>query len=148
MDPFSDDQIERAMMTAALTLKFFPKPAELIELIQGKTKDRAIAAWESLIGAIQRCGSYQSVIFRDGRISRTVELMGGWLEVCSMTEEETKWKMKDFCAIYQSLPDSEPRKLMGRYEQDNRMRGFIEAIPEPVMIGQAKPDLLRLEVAV
>lgn len=135
MDPFSDEQIDRAMLTAALTLKFFPKPAELIELIQGTSKDNAILAWETLLMAVQRYGSYQSVLFGDGKIARTVEMMGGWLDVCAMTEEETKWKAKDFMAIYQGLPASEPKPLIGRYERDNRIRGFINAIPDPVLIG-------------
>jgi hypothetical protein len=143
---FNDDQIERAMMAAAFSLKFFPKPVELIELIEGKSQDRAIVAWDTLLTSIRRYGSYQSILFADSKITKTVELMGGWLQVCATTEDETKYRMTDFLKIYQGLNgNAEQMALMGRYEQDNVMRGFVDRVPEPVRIGFDGDAVLRLE---
>jgi len=145
MQPFADDEIERAMMAAALTMRFFPKPVELVELVKGKTQDRAIVAWEQLLMAVQRYGSYESVLFADGRIARAVELMGGWFQLCATKEDETKWRMADFIKIYQALGESEPKILMGRHEQQNRMRGFLDVIRDPVMIGSNGAGMLQIE---
>lgn len=135
LSKYTDQQIEEGFLQAIATLKFFPKPAEIIELIEGKPSDQAILAWEKLLQAIQEHGSYYSVIFEDGRIAQTVELMGGWLQICAMTIDETHWRMTDFTKIYQGLPGSiEPKKLIGRHEQENAAHGFIEAIPEPTKI--------------
>jgi hypothetical protein len=137
LEQFTDYQIERAIMQACTSLKFFPKPVELIEFIQGKASDQAMLAWEQLLQAIQKHGSYQSIIFEDGRIAQTVELMGGWLQVCTMTIDETHWRMSDFTKIYQGLPGNmEPKKLIGRYEQENAARGFAKSILEPIQIGK------------
>ncbi len=143
LNQFTDDQIERAIMQACASLRFFPKPVELIEFIQGKVSDQALVAWECLLHTIQNHGSYASVIFEDGRIAQTMELMGGWLQVCAMTIDETHWRMNDFTKIYQGLPGNiEPKKLIGRYEQDNAARGFLDAIPESIQIGNIQ-KLLR-----
>jgi hypothetical protein len=146
LERFTDEQVEKAVMMATQTLEFFPKPVQLIELIEGKSQDRAVMAWDVLLNAIRRHGSYQSVLFADPKITKTVELMGGWLQACSMTEDETKWRMADFLKIYQGIAgDPEHKALMGRYEQDNRMRGFLDRIPEPDRIGFDKPELLLIK---
>jgi hypothetical protein len=147
LDRFSDDQVERAILESISTLKFFPKPAELIELIEGKSEEKSLVAWDELLTAIQRHGSYASVRFEDAKITKAVELMGGWLELCSMTEDETKFRRAEFQKIYSSLRgEFPPKTLAGRYELDNAMRGFHSAIPDPIMIGHGhKPDAPRLE---
>ena len=143
---FTDDQIEMAITIAAQTMEFFPKPVQLIEIVEGKSQDRAIVAWDTLLTAIKRYGSYQSVLFADSKITKTVELMGGWLQVCSMTEDETKFRMTDFLKIYPGVNGAQEEKaLMGRYEQDNVMRGFVDRIPGPVRIGFDGNEILQLE---
>jgi hypothetical protein len=103
-------------------------------------------AWDTLLAAIKRFGSYQSILFADAKITKAVELMGGWLQVCSMTEDETKFRMADFMKIYTSLNGvCDQKALMGRYEQDNVMRGFADRIPDPARIGFDGDDDLRLE---
>jgi hypothetical protein len=41
------ERIKDAVESAVRTLKFFPKPAELIELIEGSPDDQAEQAWGS-----------------------------------------------------------------------------------------------------
>jgi hypothetical protein len=133
---FTDEQVEMAVSIAAQTMTFFPKPVELIEIIVGKSQDRAVVAWDTLLTAIRRFGSYQSVLFADAKITKTVELMGGWLQVCAMGEDETKFRMADFLKIYPGINGAcEQKALMGRHEQDNLIRGFADRIPGPVRIG-------------
>jgi hypothetical protein len=141
---FSDDHIEMAVTVAAQTMEFFPKPVQLIEIIQGKSQERALIAWDQLIASVQRYGSYHSVIFGDGKIAKAVELMGGWVHVCGMREDETKICMPQFLKTYQGLRGEFPqKKLIGRTEQDNAMRGFWDWIPEPIMIGAIDTDQLE-----
>ena len=65
---FEDAEIIAAINRAGMECKFFPRPAELIELIQGSLpskKDAAALAWSKLVRAIEYQGSYKSVVFND-----------------------------------------------------------------------------------
>ena len=134
---FSDDEIEKAMMTALVTLKWFPKPIELIELINGKGEDQALMAWDTVLTAMQRYGPGDSLLFEDGRIGKCIELMGGWIQFNLMTLEEEKWRRAEFLRLYQAMPDTPAKVLHGRFATENAARGFLEHIPEPVAIGMA-----------
>src|SRR5262245_39174582 len=74
--PFADVKLatERALKTA----KFFPKPAELRELVEGRVEDDAELAWLALQREIRRVG-YLGTPRLDARVLRAAEgLFGGW----------------------------------------------------------------------
>lgn len=137
---FSDEMIKEAFNKASLTLKFFPKPVELIEIIQGDKNEKAITAWEKFYHAIGRVGPYRSVQFDDQAIHSTVELMGGWVDSGKWSVNEMKWKQKDFLAIYPVMAKKKnhPDHLGGISEMDNIKKGMLNDIPKPVFIGQRK----------
>ena len=116
-----------AFHKALVTFKFFPKPIELIELIEGGNKeDQAVQACETLLNTIRSVGAYYSVIFEDSRIARTVEIMGGWEKVTSWTTDELKYRFKEFIQIYKSLPpSSKSQKVIGIIERENTVRGML-----------------------
>ena len=139
LSDYSDDQIEHAMMTAIMSLKWFPKPVELIELIEGKSEERAILAWDSVLQAIQRHGTGESVMFEDGRAGKAIELMGGWEQLGRMLIDDLKWKQQEFLRIYRALPEMPPVTLHGRFATGNAARGYLEHIPEPIRIAAPSP---------
>ena len=137
---YTDEQIERAIKTASLTCKFFPKPAELLEFINGNQTDRSVQAWEKFYRAIGRIGTYQSVEFDDAAIHTTIELMGGWIAAGQWTNEEMKWKQKEFEKIYGvvSKRGNHSEYLPGLGEMENTKKGLREFNPEPIFYGEKK----------
>ena len=77
LKPFTDEQVKTAVNAAVRTLKFFPKPVELLELIGGNKEEKAVVAWTTLMNTIKTVGAYQSVVFEDPKISHIVESFGG-----------------------------------------------------------------------
>jgi len=151
--PLTDEEAQKIINQAILTLKFFPKPAELIELLQGDKTERAVRAWEKFYHAIARVGPYQSVEFDDPAIHSTIELMGGWIEAGKWKNEEMKWKQKDFLVIYLVMErkKNHPEYLAGIGEMENIRKGLQQFIPKPIFIGDRKelpkPELKIAEAA-
>jgi hypothetical protein len=132
---FTDEQVQAAINYAAGTMRFFPKPVELIEAIEGSKEEQATLAWESLLNAITHEGAYRTIDFEDGRISKAVRMLGGWQEICMTPTKKLQWLCKDFIAVYKALPADTERELMiGIHEFENFKRGFLEHIPKPVTI--------------
>ena len=111
--------------------------------MEGSKEDQAVQAWETLLGALRAVGAYQSVVFQDGRISRCVELMGGWRNACLWDAKELSFKQRDFIQLYKSLPPSPPLKLAGIVELTNSMRGYLEHIPKSILIGEEGRKLIE-----
>lgn len=132
----SDQDIMKAFNLAVKSCKFFPKPAELIEFIEGDNKDQGLLAWEKVYKAIRSVGSYQSVRFDDQAIHSCIELMGGWPMLCQSRVDEMKWKQKEFEALYKVMVKRGDHKpcLPGIAELQNGAKGY--GIQPPVFIGE------------
>lgn len=136
LSDFSDEQVEFAMVQALKSCRFFPKPVELMELIEGKKQDHAELAWGKLLDAMGRIGRYQSVLFEDPKIAKVVQLMGAWQKICESEEKVLQFVRKDFVSIYASLPGGgAPEVLDGICAINASAGGFLGRIPEPVRIG-------------
>lgn len=135
-DEVSDDEFEAACNRAGLGLKFFPKPVELMEFIRPDQETVALDAWETLQRTIRRVGQYQSVLFQDGRLTHTVESLGGWEVVCLWETKDLSYRRHEFLKTYQALKDGgPPRTLLGLIERDNSGRGYLAHVPPPVVVG-------------
>lgn len=142
------EDIKNAVSVMIRTRVFpsFPKPAEIIQEINGTAKDRSLSAWILVTDAIRRHGSYESVQFEDSVIHSVVDVMGGWPKLCQTNEDELKWKQKEFENLYQVIgrrDGNHPNHLPGIIELENRMNGYEDHIPKPVLI-TGNVDRLRL----
>lgn len=139
---YADEEIKKAIISALKTCKFFPKPAEIIELIEGDKTDKSLLAWVKVKNAIERIGSYQSVIFDDPIIHVVIDILGGWQKICLTLIDDMKWVQKDFerlYQVYQNQPLGEyPSRLIGIHEQTNREKGHVDFIPKPIRVGQGE----------
>jgi hypothetical protein len=145
LEEFSDSEIDSALKTAALKCKFFPKPAELIELVNGPQEEQSLLAWEQLTAAVQLHGAYDSVMFADTKITRVVEALGGWITVCNWPVAELHFRRSEFNKLYQAArPLKEQRVLPGLVQLDNAGRGYLDKVPPPAVIGDDRKPLLRL----
>ena len=87
LDAYEFDAIDRAMRQAVTAQKFFPKPAELVELLEGSLDDRAGQSWHVLLEAISD-GGKASVKFLDPAAAVAVDVtFGGYLAAARMIHE-------------------------------------------------------------
>lgn len=132
---FPGREVAQAIEIALQTTKFFPKPAELVEIIMGSASDRAAIAWNTFLDIVRRIGPSDSVVFEDTRLSAIVDYFGGWEEVHKWKSDELTWRRQEFIKIYASLRQPPPgRRHIGNIEHQNRVRGFLDHIPETVVI--------------
>jgi hypothetical protein len=120
--------------------KFMPVPADVIRIIEGSGQDAALLAWTKFTAALERVGTYQTVVFDDPIIHTVVEDMGGWVEFGATPIDEMRFRGIEFQRRYQAYRQrigelQYPAKLIGITEADNRQRGYIEDIPAPLLIG-------------
>lgn len=129
LEPFDDAQCEAAFKELIYSSRFFPKPADFIEVLRGKKADRAMEAWCEVLGTVKHVGNYQSVKFADPVIHSVINVMGGWDRLAgTMTLDEEKWKQKEFERLYSVMEKrgNHPEYLPGAHEVENNARGYEE----------------------
>ena len=122
LDPFTDEQCEKAFKEIIYSSRFFPKPADFIEILQGKKQDQATIAWLEVLGTIKSVGHYQSVRFANPVSHSVIMAMGGWEQLCMMEIKDEKWKQKEFERLFDVLSTREgkhPAYLLGFHENNN-----------------------------
>ncbi|NPU82986.1 MAG: hypothetical protein HPY65_00750 [Syntrophaceae bacterium] len=126
LEPFSDEDCERAFKDLIFTSKFFPKPVEFVELLQGKKEDQATRAWIKVVEAVRRIGSYSSVRFDDPVIHSVFKFWGGWGVTATWKDADLKWKGLEFEKLYRvmSAGGNHPEYLPGSHEIENGARGY------------------------
>jgi len=76
---FSIERVAAAIEEAVRRLKFFPKPADLIELMEGSLDDQAEHAFGQFWGAVIRCGTYRSLYSEDEVLAEVIRRQfGSW----------------------------------------------------------------------
>lgn len=79
---FSIEQVAGAFTEALKKNTFFPRPAELLEILEGNDDDRASYAWSAFLSAAKN-GGYASVKFLDAATAIAVDqAFGGWIQAC------------------------------------------------------------------
>lgn len=112
-------------------------------------ESRAAIAWDKLMYALHRHGTYQSIAFDDKIIYHIVSQWGGWLTIGDWPAEETHWKRKDFIKLYEAYSKAnvlpEPKNhLKGLAEIENDRAGFLDKIPAPIFITGSTGDFKSL----
>jgi len=148
LERFSIEQISNAIsaMITGRVYPSFPKPAEIIQEINGRKEDVAALAWVEVVKTLKHTGTYESVQFADPVIHSAIDAMGGWIKLGDMTEDEEKWKAKEFERLYSIMANrgNHPQYLIGIVERDNGANGYDHE-RKPVLIGSpGTPAPLRL----
>lgn len=157
------DVIRRAMSmhcTNPDTGQFCPKPADVVRMVGGTTRDAALMAWNKVQEAVSRAGSYRSVCFDDPIINRCLLDMGGWPELCAKQIDELPFVERNFCDRYRAYKtqggvSGHPAYLVGLSEASNAQSGFRSDPPmlvgdaesaKRVMLGGSKVPLIPLTI--
>ncbi len=115
------NDLQQATMKAMQSLKFFPKPAELRELLSGAGEDDAEKAWQLYKAEARRVGGYASPTL-DAALAETLVLVfGSWQGACWADYSPEMWasKRKEFGRTYRVLRQ---RGLKGSAQ----LAGFFE----------------------
>lgn len=125
--PYSIEVFEKALyahIACPDAGMFSPKPANLMKIINGTTKeheqaikDKSTLAWAAIMRDISRVGPYGNLQLEDKKALAAVESIGGWQMLCSKTYDELNWIEKQFKEaydMYERTPDSDlPKQLKG-----------------------------------
>lgn len=142
MKDLTIEQIDQAAKEILRTRKYLKMPtvAEFLEHIYGDPESKALVQATRVLEAIKRIGGNATVAFDDPTTQAVIKSgFGGWVKLCNEILEDTeKWFIKDFCKIYQSYMKEGVKhfgRLAGRTEMANFASGYLEHIPELVLIG-------------
>lgn len=111
---FTLAHVTGACALAVRTLKFFPKPVELRELVEGDSAAAADAAWGAVLREIRRVGYLGTPNLEDRALRAVRELWGSWQRLCETLPAEgpelVGW-VKQFKQVYGSVERTEQRAL-------------------------------------
>jgi hypothetical protein len=157
---FPIERIAAAVDEAVRTLKFFPKPAELVELIERSPDDQAEDAWGQFWLAVTRCGTYRSLYCEDGVLAEVIRRQcGSWADAGNIPRPEYdppghQILRKNILSAYRDLARQGQRwdpYLVDKFEADNlaTMSTWTRGVPpEPLVTylpvhGDPEPRPLR-----
>lgn len=115
------DDVRQAATAHVRMSKFFPRPAEIREAIDGSVDDRAELAWVALLREVRRVGYIGSPDFGGDEALRraALELYGGWVALCSSLPAdgpELLGYRKQFLATYRAYDNRAQRDALPAYE--------------------------------
>jgi hypothetical protein len=119
------DEVRAAANVHVRTNKFFPRPSELREAMDGTLDDAAEMAWQVLLREIRRVGWCGTPRLSDDALLRAaMELFGGWEALCQKLPGEGPeflgWA-KQFKALYKSHAKRDVTALLPGHEPLNRL---------------------------
>ena len=135
---FDLEAIARAFSKHTDRSKFFPSPSEILALLEPQRERSPLLAWAEVERTISKHGAYATVQF-DPVTNAVIQDMGGWACLCHQNLDEP-WTQKEFERRYEEYQRhgvSSPAPLPGLVEQHNRLKGYHEHIPEPILIGDS-----------
>ena len=86
------DEVDQAVALAIRGKRFFPRPAELLELVgraiasERTIQSVALEAFDHLAAALTHVGTYKSIEFDDPILAATVDHLGGWVYLGTLSE--------------------------------------------------------------
>lgn len=109
----------------ALNLRFFPRPADLRQLIEGTTEHESELAWLNVLKEVRRVGYTGVPALSPASLETIRSLWGGWARLC------------------QTLP-GEGAELLGWAKQFRGSYGAVrERIENPALIGRDEAKTLK-----
>ena len=136
LERFDLEAISRAFSKHTDRSRFFPTPSEILNLLKPQRERSPLLAWAEVERTISKHGAYATVQF-DPVTNAVIQDMGGWPWMCRQDLDEP-WTQREFerrYAEYQQHGVNSSTPLQGLVEQHNRLKGYHDHIPEPVLIG-------------
>lgn len=130
--------------------RFQPTPAAVLAHLAGTGTDRARLAWSKVEKAMRSVGQYQTVAFDDPLIHEALAEMDSWPRLCQTSEDELPFRRQEFIKRYEArtrmgASGAHPPALVGTDESECRMEGYLDRVPETVLIGDQQQAQQVLE---
>ena len=126
---YNDEEFKKVVIRCVDDLNYFPKIAELKDMLSGSKGDEAELAYLEFRKKLDDEGSYMSVSFpKYPAISATIEALGGWIRISDTLMDDEKWLKIEFKKLYPIMKrqGSYPEELTGRFELENSNKGYTE----------------------
>ncbi len=151
LEKYTIEQVSKAISLHAqdsVNGRFPILPTHVISHIEGQANERGGSAWQKLINAMERVGSYEDVVFDDPIIHAIVESEGGWQRLSGMTYDDLKYVQNRFMQQYPQYVSKSgqfdyPKILGGSINSDRSAQGLEKHTPK--MIGNQQKCLSVLE---
>lgn len=108
LEPYLIDEIERALKVLCETQGFFPKPNEIIDIINihrdppgPSVKARAQQQWRVILQQVGKHGSYHPPKFSDPITQHLVSTQFRWPYLCEMNESNEDWEQRRWCDAFE-----------------------------------------------
>jgi hypothetical protein len=127
---FPAEMVVEAMEKSITMLKWFPKPVELMDILNGDPEEQAINAWMSLQKAVGCVGTNRSVLFEDPKTTAVIKFFGGWEEIGNWSVAYIGKRRDEFIEAYKIVKNPPPtEKLIGRGEDPRLLNGYPNLNP-------------------
>lgn len=131
--------------------QFMPKPADISRQLDGTGDSRALEAWTKVERAIERHGSWGSLVFDDPAIHAVIADMGGWARLCSVDFKELPFKRQEFTKRWMAYlnhpPASFPPVLIGEggtnFDQPLAMVGDQSKCQQVMLESKPREQIVR-----
>jgi len=149
LSPYPVRDVVNAIEKAIIRCRFFPKPVELLEFLEGTPEDQKIKAEgkaREVLMAVRRYGAYANVLFPDPVTNAILrQYFGGWIAVCATREDAHKWFIKDFADRYaeykaNGIEDTEPLRGIGT----SPIVEYVGGTHRPALIGKRQQEVKQL----
>jgi hypothetical protein len=126
LSDLSIEQIEEAARRLMNTSRFFPKPIDFREALQGSVTDQGEQAWRTFVSLCVSEGNYPSLQVSDGAMAFAIDHMGGWIEaqakLNNASAEMVRSYEQQFKVSYRLglQRAAESKYFVGYYEATNR----------------------------
>jgi len=105
------DKFKGAMNEICRTLKFWPKPSEIIEVMDRHKGPVAVEAraeqqWRIVIRAVRSGGAGREPVFTDKTTAWLIKNQIRWGYLCEMLQSDEKWEQKRFCRSYELIKEN------------------------------------------
>jgi hypothetical protein len=120
--------LEAAALKAIRGCTYFPRPAELREMVHGNPERNVELAWMTWKNAARRFGGGASIVIEDAALADTLtQMFGGWPEACAKELSPEMWASvrKEFDRVYGTMLERGARGmryLVGSHERNNSSR--------------------------
>lgn len=82
LQDFPIDAVEAAARHAIRHARYFPRPAELREYVDGRVEDNAEAAWVQLVREVRRVGYTGKPCLPETTLAVVAAMWGSWVRLC------------------------------------------------------------------
>ncbi len=139
--PFDDNECVQMFERIISTCKFFPKPAEMIELMEVSPEDNQALAWQEVMEVLRAYHPQLKITSGKPEIEDAVRALGGWDYLSLLDFDELKWTEKRFKEHYEVAVDKVGQVLLP--DINEKVAALIEAPKEKISLEQAQDEALE-----